>query len=345
MCGIVGLINPDSAIDQATLCEMRDALTHRGPDDAGIWAHGGVGLAHRRLSVVDLSDAGHQPMKSADGNWIIVFNGEVYNFEQLKQQLGPREWRGSGDTEIIVEAFATWGVEAALKKPLYYGWAGDQFVFSSELTALRSCQELDLDRDALASYLRHGYVPAPHSVYTSMHKLMPGHLCRIDTKTLIRTALPPTQPYWSLQDHAVETAMTEQEAEQTLLGLLREAVGDRLVADVPLGAFLSGGYDSSLVSALMQEASDTTTKAFTIGFDDARYNEAQHAKEIAAHLGTQHTELYVAEADLLNAVDQLPALCDEPFADSSILPTYLVSHLARRDVTVALSGDGGDELF
>lgn len=372
MCGLVGIVSPTHVVSESLLCNMRDTLTHRGPDDAGAWTQNGVGLAHRRLAVVDLSPAGHQPMHSENGEWVIVFNGEVYNFTQLKVQLGDRNWRGTSDTEVIIEAFATWGVERSLKKfvgmfslaaynrktaelwlardrmgikPLYYGWFGDHFAFSSELTPLRALGRLDIDRDALASYLRHGYVPNPHSIFSSVRKLAPGHFCRINTQRLHSKNLPITEPYWTLEHAANPIDIGDEEAEDTLLNHLREAVRDRMVADVPLGAFLSGGYDSSLVCALMQEASTLPTKTFTIGFDDPRYNEAQHAKEVAAHLGTQHTELYIGEQDLLDAIQKLPLLCDEPFADSSILPTYLVSHLARRDVTVALSGDGGDELF
>jgi asparagine synthase (glutamine-hydrolysing) len=372
MCGIAGLVGTSQPISETLLAAMRDDLAHRGPDDEGQWIQGNVGLAHRRLAVVDLSVQGHQPMHSANGQWVIVYNGEVYNFREIRNELPRADWRSTCDTEVIVEAFAHWGVEASLKrfvgmfaiaafnqathelwlardrlgiKPLYYGWAGDQFVFSSELGPMKRFGGLELDYDAIAGYLRHGYVPNPHCIYTNVQKLRPGTFCRIDTRAITPGRLPSPTAYWSLEHFAAQEGIAERDAIETLLDLLRQAVRDRLVADVPLGAFLSGGYDSSLVCALMQEQASGTTKTFTIGFSDPRYNEAQHANDVAKHLGTEHTELYVGDDDLLAAVDRLPDLCDEPFADSSILPTYLVSHMARQHVTVALSGDGGDELF
>lgn len=356
---------------------MADVLHHRGPDDAGTFEDPSAGLvlAFRRLAIIDLSVAGHQPMTSACGRYVIVYNGEIYNHKELRTELEPHlAFRGHSDTEVILGGFTRWGIRATVErlngmfgfalwdletrtltlgrdrfgeKPLYYGRVGGRFLFGSELKPLRTVEgfHAPLDRGALALFMRHGCIPAPHTVYEGVHKLAPGCLLEI------RDGLPGDPiPYWSAVEQAeigVRSTLTgsERELEEELHALLYEAVGMRMEADVPLGAFLSGGIDSSLVVALMQAQSASPVKTFSIGFSDADHNEAPFAKQVASHLGTDHTELYVTPADALCVVPLLPTVYDEPFADSSQVPTYLVSQLARRDVAVSLSGDGGDELF
>ncbi len=374
MCGVTGIVSTGARVDLDLLARMSAALEHRGPDDHGHWTQHNVAFAHRRLAVVDLSAAGHQPMPSADGNWMLAYNGEIYNAREIREGINDVTWRGSSDTEVFVEAIARYGVEAAVAKavgmfafaayntqskelwlcrdrlgikPLYYGWLGDQFVFSSELRSFaRDTHDFSLNRDAVHSYLRYSYVPSPATIFNEISKLPAGTLLHLKTHNISQGELPMPQRYWDLRNSlSADPLIDEVDAERQLLDALRVAVRDRMIADVPLGAFLSGGYDSSLICALMQEQSNEPVNTFTIGFDDKRYNEAEHAAEIAAHLGTRHTELYVNEDDMLDTVAQLPALCDEPFADPSIIPTYLVCRMARARVTVALSGDGGDELF
>lgn len=377
MCGLAGLVQSQrqshADANLKLVRAMADRLHHRGPDGQGAWSEANVALAHRRLSVVDLSEAGHQPMKSHDGRWVLAFNGEIYNARSLGESLRFSAWRGSSDTEVLVEAIAEQGVKAAVDrlvgmfafavfdtvkqelwlardrlgiKPLYYGWAENAFVFASELHALRPCSnQLTINRAAVATFLRHSFIPGPASIFNEIKKLLPGNLLCLDTNAAVNTA-PELHSFWSLNDYVeMNDDLDERTAQTQLHELLRQSVKDRLIADVPLGGFLSGGIDSSLVCALMQEQSSQPVQTFTIGFDDPRYNEAQHAKDVAQHLGTRHTELYIDQQDMLAAVEKLPSLCDEPFADSSLLPTYLVSRMARREVTVALSGDGGDELF
>jgi asparagine synthase (glutamine-hydrolysing) len=371
MCGIAGMIGPTGAQLQASVEVMRDRLTHRGPDDQGLWSENNVALAHRRLSIVDLSPAGHQPMSSADERWIICYNGEIYNAGELRQTLKLDHWRGTSDTEVLIECVARWGVADTLPrligmfafaafdrqtrqlwlardrlgiKPLYYGWHDNRFMFASEMHSISAVAPgLALNMDSISSYLRYSYVPSDASIYRGISKLRAGHFICLDTTTITQAA---SKPYWRLQEHVeTTTEIDEATARDELHDLLRASVEARLIADVPLGAFLSGGYDSSLVCALMQELSASRVKTFTIGFSDPRYNEATHAKQISEHLGTEHTELYVTEDDLLRSMAKLPQLNDEPFADASILPTFLVSELAREHVKVCLSGDGGDELF
>ena len=380
MCGIAGFwqTKRQAEIPAEILLRMGTALKHRGPDDSGVFYDEltGVGLVHRRLSILDLSPAGHQPMSSHSGRYLIIFNGEVYNFEEIRKDLGPgHTWRGHSDTEVMLEAFERWGVEAAVRrfvgmfafalwdrkerklylvrdrlgiKPLYYGWVEGQFVFASELKAIRQYPgfQAQIDRDVLALYMRHNYVPAPHCIYQGISKLNAG--------CILVLGGPQEQPvvsqYWSATEAAKEglrspVGGTENEIVEQLERKLADAVRLRMIADVPLGAFLSGGIDSSTVVALMQSQSTRPVKTFTIGFHEDAYNEANHAKRIAAHLGTDHTELYVTPQEALNVVPLLPAMYDEPFADVSQIPTYLVSRLARQSVTVSLSGDGGDELF
>jgi len=381
VCGIAGCwdVRGSQEADQLRYTgeRMADALRHRGPDDAGTFAdpRAGLVLAFRRLAIIDLSDAGHQPMTSACGRYVIVYNGEIYNHRALRTELKPHlAFRGHSDTEVILGGFTRWGIRATVErlngmfgfavwdratqtltlgrdrfgeKPLYYGRVGGRLLFGSELKALRAVEGFHppLDRGALALFMRHGCIPAPHTVYEGVHKLPPG--CLLEVRNGI-----PAGPirYWSAVERAetgVRSTFTgnERELEEELHALLYEAVGMRMEADVPLGAFLSGGIDSSLVVALMQAQSTSPVKTFSIGFTEADYNEANFAKQVASHLGTEHTELYVTPADALAVVPLLPTMYDEPFADSSQVPTYLVSQLARRDVTVSLSGDGGDELF
>lgn len=376
MCGIAGFwgTTPDP---DGTARRMADSLRTRGPDDAGAWsdADAGITLVHRRLAILDLSAAGHQPMHSSGGRYVIVFNGEIYNHLDLRQRLEERAWRGHSDTETLLAAIEAWGIETALRlatgmfalalwdsehrklllardrlgeKPLYYGWQGDNFLFGSELKALRVHPGFqgEINRDALALFMRHNAVPAPYSIYQGIYKLPPGTWLTL--KPGEREARP--QQYWSVREAAEAGqkspfAGSDSEACAALDTVLRQAVAGQMLADVPLGAFLSGGVDSSTVVALMQAQSARPVRTFTIGFNEAGYNEAEHAHAVATHLGTEHTELYVTAEQAMAVIPRLPALYDEPFADSSQIPTFLVSELARRHVTVSLSGDGGDELF
>ncbi len=392
MCGLAGLLRSIADTDAARLtalaAAMGDALEHRGPDDRGVWVEegSGVALAHRRLSILDLSPLGHQPMASEDQRFVVVYNGEIYNFAELREVLVARghAFRGHSDTEVLLAAVMEWGVEDAVarcngmfaialwdrqeralwlardrvgKKPLYYGWAGDTFVFGSELKALWQHPAFDnpVDRNALALLLRLDYIPAPHAIHVDTFKLMPGSLLRVDAATVARGALAHVperdqRRYWEPRERMAQAlsqpfAGDEREAENRLDELLRDAVALRMVADVPVGVFLSGGTDSSIVTALMQAQSRHPVRTFTIGFERSHHDEAHLAKEVAQHLHTQHTELYVSGQDALAVVPTLPAMFDEPFADASQVPTALVARLARSAVTVALSGDGGDELF
>jgi asparagine synthase (glutamine-hydrolysing) len=360
---------------------MMEPIRHRGPDDSGDWvdAQNGVALGFRRLAILDLSPAGHQPMLSADGRYVIVFNGEVYNFNQLRTELASlgHAFRGHSDTEVMLAAICQWGIQDAVQrfngmfafalwdrrecrltlvrdrlgiKPLYYGWAGSVFLFGSELKALKAhpAFQAEIDRGALALYLRHNYIPAPYTIYTGFCKLLPGTILTLAGNQL--GELPDPVPYWSARQMAESGVAhlfegSDQEAVVELDALLRESVRERMVADVPLGAFLSGGIDSSAIVALMQVQSSRPVQTFTIGFHESSYNEAEHAKEVARHLGTEHTELYVTPQEAQAVIPRLPALFDEPSADSSQIPTFLIAELARRHVTVSLSGDGGDELF
>jgi asparagine synthase (glutamine-hydrolysing) len=379
MCGIAGYWNAKSTPEHPLelLNRMGAALAHRGPDDSGAFHDGatGIGLAFRRLSILDLSPEGHQPMFSPSGRYVIIFNGEVYNFEKIRTELGARRWRGHSDTEVMLAAIEQWGVESAVKrfvgmfafalwdcqerklylvrdrlgiKPLYYGRVGGDFVFGSELKAIRQHPDFygEIDRDVLALYLRHNYVPSPHCIYKGLYKLRPGHILTLSSAA----GASVLHPFWSGNDVAREGlrspfAGSDAEAIEQLQQQLLSAVRLRMIADVPLGAFLSGGIDSSTVVALMQVQSSRPVKTFTIGFHEDGYNEATHAKKVATHLGTDHTELYLTPKDALNVVPLLPSMYDEPFSDSSQIPTYLISKLARESVTVSLSGDGGDELF
>jgi asparagine synthase (glutamine-hydrolysing) len=356
---------------------MASTLQHRGPDDSGVWvdAAAGFALGFRRLSIIDLSPSGHQPMVSSSGRWVLVFNGEIYSFRELRDELAAEGhvFRGRSDSEVILEACEEWGVEAALKrfigmfamalwdrkerklylvrdrlgiKPLYYGWAGPSLVFGSELKALRAHPlfEPNVDRDALALFMRHNYVPAPYSIYSAARKLLPGHLLCITQDGVQDTC------YWDARKVAADGLRQpltggSEEIREELDFLLRDAVKRQMVADVPLGVFLSGGIDSSTVVALMQAQSAAPVRSFSIGFRETDYNEAEYARQVAKHLGTDHADLYVTPAETLDVIPRLPDLYDEPFGDSSQIPTFVVSQLTRRHVAVALSGDGGDELF
>ncbi|HEX2211558.1 MAG TPA: asparagine synthase (glutamine-hydrolyzing) [Longimicrobium sp.] len=380
MCGIAGIYRPGGLRrhDAPAATAMTRALAHRGPDDEGVWMDGeaGIALGHRRLSILDLSPLGHQPMASACGRWVVSYNGEIYDHVALRgvlERAGHR-FRGRSDTEVLVAAIAAWGVRGAVErcngmfalaawdraervlwlardrageKPLYCGWAGDAFLFGSEPGALRAHPEFraDVDRDALALYLRRKCVPAPRSIYLGIRKLPPGTVLAVRG----RTEAEPVA-YWdpaSLAEAAARDPFrgSEDDAVAGLDALARDAVRIRMEADVPLGAFLSGGVDSSLVVAMMQAQSARPVRTFTIGFHEERYNEARHAGAVAEHLGTDHTELYVTPRDALDVVPRIPEIYHEPFADASQIPTTLVAALARRHVTVALSGDGADELF
>jgi asparagine synthase (glutamine-hydrolysing) len=387
MCGITGFVETSRTSGaealRAVAARMSATLTHRGPDDGGVWidVDSGVALGHRRLSIVDLSPEGHQPMRSADGRFVLVYNGEIYNFGELRTSLESfgHRFRGHSDTEVLLAGFCHWGVAATLRKtvgmfalavwdathrtlqlardrmgekPLYYGWHGGVFLFGSELKALHvhPAWRGDIDRDAVALLMRYGYVPAPYSIYRGIHKLAAGAILTLNYDELSAARAPQPQEYWSARERAQEAdadpfAGNEAEAIAALEAVLSESVKLQMVADVPVGAFLSGGIDSATVVALMQSHSTRPVKTFSIGFHEDGYDEAPHARSVARHLGTDHTELYVTANEAMSVIPTLPRLYDEPFADSSQIPTYLVAALARRHVTVSLSGDGGDELF
>lgn len=382
MCGIAGFLSPaglDEAAARATLQRMTDRLRHRGPDDAGAWIDpdAGIALGHRRLAVIDLTTAGHQPMAADSGRYVLVYNGEIYNHAELRQALGERAWRGHSDTETLLAGIDAWGLRGTLQravgmfaialwdrherrlslardrigeKPLYYGWQQGTLLFGSELKALRAHPSFaaGIDREALESMLRVGYVAAPRSIHAGIGKLPPGCIASFDADAGMGTR--EVNSYWSLEHAALQGlrqpfAGTPDEAVSRLDALLRQSLRGQMVADVPLGAFLSGGIDSSTVVALMQALSTRKVKTYTIGFDEQRYDESAHARAVARHLGTEHTEWIVRPPDALKVIPYLAQMYDEPLADSSQIPTALVAQLARRDVTVALTGDAGDELF
>jgi asparagine synthase (glutamine-hydrolysing) len=398
MCGFAGFIDfkGERGRQEELLAELRpmtDSLVHRGPDDSDYWADhsSGVALGHRRLSIIDLSPAGRQPMASPCGRYRIVFNGEIYNFKVLRPELerSGHRFRGHSDTEVLLAGCAQWGVEGALKrsvgmfafalwdgysrsltiardrmgeKPLYYGWVGARFVFASEVRALRHAVgwQGELSPQATTLFLRYGYVPTPYSIYRGIYKLPPATYLTIETHTGTQQVISP-QPrwgrsnelapiqYWSVREvaeHGLANPVTdEREAIETLETLLGESVNQQMIADVPLGAFLSAGVDSSSVVALMQRHSQRPVKTFTVGFTEKAFDEAVHARAISQHLGTDHTEMYLSAADSLGRIPTLSRVYDEPFADASQLPTLLLSEVVRRHVTVCLTGDGGDELF
>ncbi len=383
MCGLAGFVECGGLSTNAgeRLRAMTCALSHRGPDDAGYWCDdaAGIALGHRRLSILDLSPAGHQPMRSACGRFTIVFNGEIYNHGEIKSEIEEANlsssWRGHSDTEILLAAFACWGIQKTLarcvgmfafalwdaqersltlardrmgEKPLYYGWKEKAFLFASELGAFQALPDWrgEIDRGALALLMRHNTVPAPHSIYKGIKKLLPGHFLVLNEGQEV----PETFCYWDLtqvaaQGFADPFTGSDQEAANELDKLLRQSLAGQMVADVPLGCFLSGGVDSSTIVAVMQSMSDCPVRTFSIGFEQEGYNEAVYASKVAQHLGTQHTEMIVSAQQARDVVPLLPTIYSEPFSDSSQIPTFLVSKLAREHVTVSLSGDGGDELF
>ena len=381
MCGIAGFIAQDSAPPNALLVlqRMTRALAHRGPDSEGYWqsSDGRVNLGHRRLAIIDLTPSGHQPMLTRDGGAVLSFNGEIYNFPELRSELTKQgiSFRGSSDTEVLLEALIHWGVEPTLKrlngmfafafwdqrerklwlardrfgeKPLYYSWQNGRFFFGSELKVLAQHPDFgrEINRSIIPTYLRFNYVPWPDSIFKDVFKLAPGHFLEVDMSGVARAS----KPYWQLRDLVDERKIDRRAPDDPgiiteLDGLLSKAVAQRMLSDVPLGAFLSGGIDSSLVVALMRKQSMRAVKTFTIGYWDANYNEAAEAARVAQHLGTEHHEYYISSRECMDVIARLPEIYDEPFADSSQIPTTLVSEFTRKHVTVALSGDAGDEMF
>lgn len=390
MCGFTGFLSKNASLSkgelQKRLSVMLATITHRGPDAGDVWHDPDVAcaLGHRRLSIIDLSEEGAQPMASQSGRYVIDYNGEVYNFPELRDQLIQKgvDFRGRSDTEIMLAAIEVWGLNQALqkfngmfafalwdrktrelhlvrdrlgKKPLYFGWAGDALVFGSELKALCAHPEFkrELSKDALSIYMQYASMQAPHTIYKNVWSLCAGHritfaLDNLNTGSDLTNA---AKPYWSHLDVLgqarlkIDNDISDEDAISDFEDLLSKCVGERMISDVPLGAFLSGGIDSSSVVALMQKQASQPVKTYSIGFDEAGFDEAVYAKKVAKHLGTDHHELYLNGGDALDVIPHLSSMYDEPFADSSAIPTYLVSKFARQDVTVALSGDGGDEML
>lgn len=380
MCGIVGYWTSDKTPDRQVIQKMAKTIKYRGPDDGGVWCDDiqGVVFAHRRLAVIDLSPNGHQPMTSHTGRYIITYNGEIYNFSDLRKQLDEQglnlSWRGHSDTEVLLAAIECWGLDHALEKldgmfafalwdrlknqlslardrigekPLYYGKVGNTLLFGSEIVSFRCFPGFsgEIDRGSLSLYSRYKYVPAPYSIYKGIYKLPPAHYVTFDCQQDVDK---PPSCYWDFPKYATtgtEMGHNASVAEDKLDQILHRSVSTRMLADVPVGAFLSGGYDSSLIAAIMQRQSAAPVNTFTIGFEEETFNEAVHAKKIAQHIGSNHTELYVSPSVARDVVPHLSTIWNEPFSDSSQIPTYIVCKLARRKVTVSLSGDGGDELF
>jgi asparagine synthase (glutamine-hydrolysing) len=395
MCGIAGIISA-SGLDRGMVKRMTRAVAHRGPDDCGLWvdSEAGIGLGHRRLAIVDLTPAGHQPMHSADGRFVLTFNGEIYNHPELRAELEGKGavpdggWRGHSDTEVLLQGIVTWGLADTLRrcagmyafglwnrrertlslvrdrfgeKPLYYGWVGRDLLFGSELKALRAHPRFDaaISRRALGLLTARTYIPAPLSIYEGVFKLPPACILTIDAAAAATPLREPPEEgraggvtlerYWSYRDVVrgglEQPIADEAEALDELERTLATTIQGQSMADVPVGAFLSGGIDSSTICALYQKYSSVPVRTFSIGFEEAGFNEAEDAKRVAAHLGTVHDERYVTVSEAREVIPLLPAMYDEPFADSSQIPTHLVSRFAREQVTVALTGDGGDELF
>lgn len=382
MCGIAGYLS-NEIFSENVIIEMSKKISHRGPDATGYWSdvEKGIHFCHLRLSIIDLTSAGAQPMESRSGRYVVVFNGEIYNFLEIKKSIeeecGAYEWRGYSDTEIFLAGFEHWGIEVTVKKmigmfaialwdkqtnelylirdrvgekPLYFGWQKNAFLFASELKALsvHPAFKKEIDVTAVASFFKYNYIPAPLSIYSGINKLKPGSYCKV---SLLNFEIKYFD-YWALdsiikenQEQRLEKKLDIKNQINSLDTLLKDAINKQMLSDVPLGAFLSGGVDSSTVVALMQSQSAKAVKTFSIGFDEKNFDEAIYAKKVSRHLGTEHTELYVTSEDALNVIPKLPAIYDEPFSDSSQIPTYLVAKLAREKVTVSLSGDAGDELF
>lgn len=389
MCGINGFYSKSSSTFNNVILKMNSAISHRGPDTNGTWLdkNSGIVFGHQRLSIIDLSIAGNQPMQSNSGRFILTYNGEVYNHLEIRKELKKNDynikWRGNSDTETLLEAINYWGIKIALQKihgmfafglwdkkthslilardragekPLYYGWQGEGknkvFLFGSELKALKIHPEFkgEINRDSIALQLRHNCIPAPYSIYKDIHKLMPGNYLEFKESDLKKNLLPISKSYWSYSETAKyqnnnQLSLSEVDIKKDLEKHLKLSVKKQMISDVPLGAFLSGGIDSSTIVALMQSQSSNPVKTFTIGFSENDYDESKYAKKIAKHLGTDHTELYVSSKKAMEVIPKIPSIYDEPFSDSSQIPTFLVSQLAKDHVKVALSGDGGDELF
>ena len=388
MCGFAGFMTQDSFDSSAAksqLTKMCDAITHRGPDDYGYWTDPTkkIAFGHRRLSILDLSEMGSQPMRSHSNRWVIIFNGEIYNHLDLRSELADQnrspDWRGHSDTETLLAAFDAWGIDKTLslcvgmfamaiwdlknleltlvrdrfgEKPLYYGWVGDcekkSLVFGSDLNALKQFNNFDptIDRNSLSQYIRYGYVGDDRSIYKGIKKLLPANKIIISSKNLTSK----TDCYWSANDIFTKKTSSNKhldykDAVGQIHSMLNESVRGQMLADVPIGSFLSGGIDSSLITALMQENSHSRVNTFSIGFQETEFNEAGFAKAVATHLGTEHTELYLSSNEVRETIPEMATIYSEPFADSSQIPTFLVSKLARQQVTVALSGDAGDEVF
>tara|TARA_B100001113_G_scaffold247160_1_gene203487 strand:- start:535 stop:2478 length:1944 start_codon:yes stop_codon:yes gene_type:complete len=389
MCGVAGFLMDSKSSSSMNFDlitkKMTDSIKHRGPNDSGCWNNPseGIALGHRRLSILDLSDAGHQPMESSNGRYVIAFNGEIYNHLQIRSDIEKNNenisWRGHSDTETILSAFETFGIQKSLEKfvgmfafslwdkknkiltlardrlgekPMYYGWQnignGRVFLFGSELKALKSFPDINLrvDRGSLSLFLKHAYVPNPYSIYENIFSLEPGQFLQVS----LLNKMTKTVNYWEASEiikkgSSKEYKGTPKEAVKDLKNLLRHTIKSQMISDVPLGAFLSGGIDSSTVVSIMQEQSDIPVKTFTIGFNEKGFDEAKYAKSIANHLGTDHTELYINANDAMKVIPDMHSIYCEPFADSTQIPNFIVSRLAKNDVTVALSGDGGDELF
>ncbi len=381
MCGLTGFFNYNSSIQDpnAVIAKMTSQLTHRGPDDNGIWVNhsDSIALGHQRLAILDLTSAGRQPMQSHTARYMMVYNGEIYNIKELKKELTEYSFAGHSDTEVILALIEKYGLHVALnkitgmfafalwdiknkelhlardrvgEKPLYYGLVNETLVFGSELKSIRAYPSFqsDISQNSVSLLMQYGYIPAPLSIYKNIYKLTPGTFITISQANIPK--LPSPKTYWSIAQVAEQgvfrsKTLSDKEAISAVHDLLNSIVKDQMVADVPIGAFLSGGIDSSLIASLMQANSNQPIKTFTIGFQDRNYNEAEYAKAIATHLKTDHTELYVDAESALSIIPKLPTIYDEPFADSSAIPTYLISKLTKQHVTVCLSGDGGDELF
>lgn len=382
MCGIAGFIDSSTNYDSYRVSkDMGEAIRTRGPDSDGVWQDNnlGINLVHRRLAILDLSPAGHQPMVSKTGRFVMVFNGEIYNYKKIKNELEQKQglinWNGHSDTEVILLAIEVYGLHKTLEmlegmfaialwdkaedklylardrvgeKPLYYGYFNGVFAFTSELKAFKKHPKFNpqINRDAIGQLMLHNCIPAPFSIYENINKIVPGHFLEISYKSYLDCSEPISKPYWQLSNcNFGKYSQNFNDATNSLESILSDVIKDQMVADVSVGCFLSGGVDSSVIAALMQKHSSNSIKTFSIGFDNKLYDEAVFAKDVANHIGSDHTELYVTERDALNVIPLLPSIYDEPFSDSSQIPTFLVSKMARQDVTVALSGDGGDELF
>ena len=389
MCGINGFYSNSSSTFNGVIHKMNSAIFHRGPDNSGFWAdnNSGIVLGHQRLSIIDLSEAGNQPMQSASGRYVLTYNGEVYNHLEIREELIKNnvniEWRGNSDTETLLEAINFWGIEIALKKiegmfafalwdkrkcnlilardrvgekPIYFGWQGrgdkKVFLFGSELKGLKVHPEFvgEINRNSIALQLRHNCIPAPYSIYKNIYKLKPGHFLELKENDLRNSLLPEPKAYWSLVEASIngnnnQLVSSETQIKHELEKQLKLSIKKQMISDVPLGAFMSGGIDSSTLVSLMQSQSNRPIKTFTVGFEENEYNEAKYAKKIANYIGTDHTELIVSPKEAMEVIPKLPTIYDEPFSDSSQIPTFLVSKLSKTQIKVALTGDGGDELF